>query len=306
MKILFLMLHVRQDFHNSFTIALKKLAEVKEYNYLERFRAIGQDKMNIEIIELVKTFRPTVTLCIMYEDQIRKETFKAMSKVGTKVVGWFCDDRARFDNYSRHYAPYLDFSITTDAFSVPKYENLNCNVILSQWGSTPEIFKPVPNIRKLYDVSFIGGHHGGRKEYIEFLQSKGIKITCFSNRSSNYLSISDMNKVISQSKINLNFTGNSRDSSIKQFKARFFEITATGGFLLSEYAPKIEDFFISGKEIETFKTPEELWKKTKYYLEQEEEREAIAEAGYNRAIRDHTYLRRFKYILHQILSKDYE
>jgi len=304
MKILFLMLKVRQDFHNSFTCALNKFpkVEVKEYNYLNRFREVGQEKMNKEVISIVQSYKPDITLCIMYQDQIKKETFKELSKHGTIVLGWFCDDRARFDNYSKYYAPYLDYSITTDFFSVPKYEKIGCRVILSQWGSTPDLFKPIKEEKKIYDVSFIGGPHGGRQEYINFLKSNGIEVAWFGKDASTYLNIDEQNKVISQSKINLNFTGNSHDPSIKQIKTRFFEITSSGGFLLSEYAPKIEDFFIPGKEIETFVTKEELVDKIKYYLTHPKEREEIARRGYLRSIKEHTYTARFRNIFRRLFQ----
>ncbi|GAH48310.1 unnamed protein product, partial [marine sediment metagenome] len=271
MKVLFLMLKVRQDFHNSFTVALQKFpkTEVKEYNYLERFKAIGRDRMNQEVLALVKSWKPWITLCIMYQDQIKRETFEAMREAGTVVCGWFCDDRARWNDYSKNYAPHLDHSITTDHFSVKRYEDIGCKVILSQWGSTPEMFKPVV-ADKIYDISFIGGVHGGRKEWIEFLKSKGVRVAWFGNEPGKYLNVPDQNKVIAQSKINLNFTGNSHDNSIKQIKTRFFEIPAAGGFLLSEYAPKIEDYYVLGKEIVAFKTQKELVEKIRYFCEHDE------------------------------------
>ncbi len=299
MKILFAMLKVRQDFHNSFTVALKQLprTEVEEYNYLDRFRQLGRERMNSELIETVETYRPDIVLCIMYQDQIDKQTFKEMSGLGSVVAGWFCDDRVRFDDYSKIYAPCLDFSITTDAFCVPKYRALGCNPILTQWGSTPELFRPRAVTERIYDVSFIGGPHGGRTEYIKFLESKGIKINWFGKDSSNFLDIPGQNRVISSSKINLNFSGNGRYPHIKQIKTRFFEIPAAGGFLLSEYAPHIEQFYVLGKQIATFTSAEELLARIRHYLSHEKVRETIRNAGYRRAIREHTYVRRFSGIL---------
>ncbi len=299
MKILFLMLKVRQDFSNSFTVALENIGEVKEYNYLEKEQELGRDRMNKDVIELVESYKPDITICIMYQDQIHKETFKMMSKLGTKVLGWFCDDRARFYDYSSKYAPYLDYSITTDYYSMEGYNKIGCKAILSQWGSTPELFAPLP-FHQEYDVSFIGGPHGGRQKSIEIIENFGIKVKWFGKDKSTYLDIDGQNMVISKSKINLNFCGNSRNSHIKQIKTRFFEITAAGGFLLSEYAPKIEDYFVIGREIETFTTLVEAVRKIKRYLVNEDKRNTIRKNGFKRSINDHTYYQRFLDIFKEV------
>lgn len=56
--------------------------------------------------------------------------------------------------------------------------------------------------------------------------------------------------------------------------------------MLSQYTDDLASLFEPDKEAVYFKTPNELVDKTKYYLEHEEEREQIANAGYTRLIRD--------------------
>ena len=58
-------------------------------------------------------------------------------------------------------------------------------------------------------------------------------------------------------------------------------------FALCEYAPGLEHFFEVGKEIDIFHDKEELLEKVKYYLVHEEEREKIAQKGYERALKDY-------------------
>ncbi len=54
-----------------------------------------------------------------------------------------------------------------------------------------------------------------------------------------------------------------------------------------------DEYFTAGSEVETWKTPDELMDKIRYYLEHESERKAIAEAGRKRARSDHTWEKRF-------------
>jgi glycosyltransferase involved in cell wall biosynthesis len=73
---------------------------------------------------------------------------------------------------------------------------------------------------------------------------------------------------------------------------RLFETTGTGVFLLTEYQHNITDYFLPGEEIETFKDNQELIDKIHYYLEHPEKREAIAERGQERCLRDHSMEKR--------------
>jgi len=75
---------------------------------------------------------------------------------------------------------------------------------------------------------------------------------------------------------------------------RLFEVTGVGSFLLTEYHPNIEQLFKPGVEIETFKNSNELIAKVKYYLENPDQREAIARRGQERCLKDHLIENRVK------------
>jgi spore maturation protein CgeB len=92
----------------------------------------------------------------------------------------------------------------------------------------------------------------------------------------------------------------------EQIKGRNFEIPGCGGFLLTGYADNLEDYYEIDKEIVVYKDTNDLIDKIKYYLDHNEEREIIAQAGYERTLRDHTYEKRFNEIFKTIGFKDYE
>jgi spore maturation protein CgeB len=83
-------------------------------------------------------------------------------------------------------------------------------------------------------------------------------------------------------------------------KMGIFEVTMSGNFCLSEYTPEIEDnFIIKGdkKEIDTWKTDEELLEKANYYLKHDKEREEIAKRGHDKCRNNFTWTHRIKKIL---------
>lgn len=79
---------------------------------------------------------------------------------------------------------------------------------------------------------------------------------------------------------------------------RTFEIPGCGAFQLADRVDP--SWFKVEKEVVVFKDLKDLKKKIKYYLENEHERQAIAQAGYRRAHQDHTYEKRFKKLLAEI------
>jgi spore maturation protein CgeB len=100
-------------------------------------------------------------------------------------------------------------------------------------------------------------------------------------------------------KINLNLSTSSQPGA-NQIKGRNFEIPACGGFQLTGTASRLDEFFAPGKEIVLYHTVDDMIEKIRYYLEHEQDRQAVADAGYARVMRDHTYETRFRTLFRQM------
>lgn len=85
-----------------------------------------------------------------------------------------------------------------------------------------------------------------------------------------------------------------------QVKGRNFEVPGCGGFLLTSHAAGLEQYYELGREVACFESVPDLLEKAQYYLAHEQERAAIAEAGYRRTREDHTYERRLNEIFQRI------
>ena len=72
---------------------------------------------------------------------------------------------------------------------------------------------------------------------------------------------------------------------------RTFEVTGMGAFQLTD-GPCVAEYYEPGVECATFRGPDDLVEKVRYYLAHPAERIAIAKRGLLRAWRDHTYHRR--------------
>jgi hypothetical protein len=73
---------------------------------------------------------------------------------------------------------------------------------------------------------------------------------------------------------------------------RNFEALGTGSFLMTNWIPTIDEIFEDGKHLVLYRSEEEMIDKAKYYLAHDEEREKIAQAGYEHVMENHTILHR--------------
>lgn len=73
---------------------------------------------------------------------------------------------------------------------------------------------------------------------------------------------------------------------------RMFEATGTRTCLITDQKKNIADFFVPDKEVVTYNSINECVDKVTYLLNHQNEMEAIAEAGQQRTLKDHTFYKR--------------
>ncbi len=299
---------------------------------------LGKEGMNQELLKAVDAEKPDLCFFFLFGNQIEKETIKKITNSGKTITfNWFADDKWRFENFSKYWAPLFSWVSTDQKSSLKDYENIGYNnVVVGGWACNHYIYKPL-DLPKIYDVSFVGQPHGSRKKIVDEIKKAGINIQCFGRGWPNgKVSQEEMIKIFNQSKINLNFskcsgsfdlkhiikifisksdngfiTFNSPSKWIGNFKSllartqneikgRNFEIPGCNAFLLTGYAEGLESYYELGKETVCFYTTKDLINKIKYYLTHESEREKIAEASYQRTIKHYTYEKKFNEIFTMI------
>ncbi len=295
-------------------------------------REKGRKEMNRLLRLKVQEVRPNLCLFALFTDEIAAETIRWVTdRSGARTVNWFTDDHWRFEYYSRLWAPLFHYVATTDSAAVAKYHAIGVqNVLRTQWGFNHHLFRRVPG-RRQHDVTFVGQVHSNRQHTVELVRKEGIDVRCWGRGwEGGRVSHEEMLRIFSTSAISLNFSEGSASIRLKplaktflnrradgslhlrrpgemldfgltlarksrpQIKGRTFEVPGSGGFLLTGEADNLSDYFVPGREVETFSGPVELIEKIHYYLDHESERETIREAGYARACRDHTYEARFR------------
>lgn len=105
----------------------------------------------------------------------------------------------------------------------------------------------------------------------------------------------DMYRILQNSKITLNHHG--RWASCYANNLRLYEATGVGTLLVTDWKVNLHEMFEPGKEVVTYRTPEECVELVQYYLSHDVERESIAKAGQQRTLREHTYYQRMQELI---------
>ncbi|MGB2705973.1 MAG: glycosyltransferase [Candidatus Omnitrophota bacterium] len=119
----------------------------------------------------------------------------------------------------------------------------------------------------------------------------------------------DINKTFARYEVVLNFSNIWQDGRpgsrlMPHVRLRDFEAPMCRTCYLTGYTDEIAEFYELGKEIDTYHTPEELVDKVRFYLIHPASAEKLREAGYRRALRDHTWKRRFETLFAKIRIKN--
>ncbi len=295
--------------HWNFYDSLRMMGhEITYFDYPSIMAKIGKRPMNLALWDIVTRERPDLLFYVPFNDEINPRVLERITReTSTVTAAWFCDDHWRFDTLSAHYAPCLDWSITTADSALPKYAAMGYErVIKSQWGSNTWLYTPSEHLPG-HDVMFIGMAHGERPQVVAEFQSAGIDIVVRGTgwpggRVAQATAIEAMGR----SRICLNLSNAStpgREGLAQQIKGRHFEIPACGAMQLTDAVAGLDEYFVPDREV-VVAAPDELVAKARHYLANEDERAEIARAGHERAIEEHSYEKRFTDIFATITATD--
>ncbi len=206
-------------------------------------------------------------------------------------------------------AGQADIFYLTNRGEIPIYREKGVNARFITGGCDPEAHYRVSSPAKHYhsEVAFIG--KPSTPERVDFLrrvaanfdlkiwghgwESLGLKSQAAHVYAAEYRNICAGAKIV---------LGWNVDPTIDlYFSNRTWYTLGCGGFLLTAYSPNLEELFQRGGELDWFTTVEECCEKIGYYLENDEERRKIADAGYQLAHTKYRYSDMVKRIMDDII-----
>jgi len=217
-----------------------------------------------------------------YFDQLRY-------KSGAKVIYWTWD----FMDYVPHTFHFTmskaaDLLLTNEGSRITELNKRGINAYYFPFDVSSKEFGRCGYMDKKHDVVFFGSHlmQGDRIEWLKEI-NKSHPVTIFAWNPDKWKEEGftdvhnavygvDFAEEVAQSRIILGFNVN--DHCWGYWSNRVGKVLSVGGFLLQRYVPGMELFLRDGAEY--FSSIEEANEKIEYFLKNDNEREVIAERGY--------------------------
>ncbi len=229
-------------------------------------------------------FRPAHLMLVFRGSGIPGQLIR---RVACKSVLWYQDDVFAAPHVQRDLAfnaRFFDKVYSFDKNAIDEYKKYGVkNIDWLPLGATPEIYHK-QYLPKKYDVSFVGNIYENRQALFKKLEKKfNLYVTQAFAR--------DAAGIYNQSKIVLNL--GIGKTGIQQ---RVFEVLCCGSLLFTSEIPSEGRLFKDKKHLIYF-NDENIEELLAYYLQNEEEREEIALAGYREALAANTFTHRAEKIL---------
>jgi spore maturation protein CgeB len=225
-----------------------------------------------------------------------------------KLFAWDCDGGAAHPD-NKYLSKYIDIFFDTEI----EYVKLNPanfkKVVNLSFCANTNIYKDL-KLKRNNSFYICGALTKERdaifSKLIDFnIVFKGFNWDKLSTKSHNFKikigSVSPEEQAIDYNShigvINIHQVSNNPLSALNM---RTFEAPASNSLLISDYREGIEKYFEIGREILCYKNKDELKKILSEITQSPDSFNMIRDAGYRRAIKDHTYLARMKEVLSYI------
>jgi len=262
-------------------------------------------KMNRDLMKKVAIFKPELVMVLKGETVLPK-TIRSIRQEGIKVINWFMDpiitlaEGLLFDSI-----PEYEHFLVKDKFIARRLTEIgfdNVGFLLECYD--PSIYKKIElsadeKGRYGSEICLVGNIYPYRLRLINNLSGHrfrawGKLVNVKRSEVEGFYQgrpavTSEKAKIFNAAKICFN---SHNPWEIEGVNVRMFEICGCGTFQLTDGTLHSEKVFRDRKEVAYYRDRKELKELAEYYLINEEERKKISEAGYKRALTEHTYEKR--------------
>ncbi len=282
-----------------------------------------------DVAKVAARVRPDMML-VLEGMQMAGEKVQAVNDLGIRTAIWFTDD-PYYTDITAGLAVHYQHVFTLERNCLPFYAERGCpKVSYLPLGVYPMTYRPRNvSYSTRGEICFVGTAYWNRVNFfnkaIPLMAHRRLLISgLWWDRLAEFerwRGLIDLGKWMDPDQTSEKYNANKivinshrahDDGSFNQNSAkitavspnpRTFEISASATLQLTDWREDVAQFYIPGKEIVTYHSPEELAVKIEYYLEHEEERQQIALNGLYRTLRDHTYVSRLNQLMDLTMSE---
>lgn len=226
-------------------------------------------------------------------------------------VGMNLDDKTTYTEYTvyrgnamgyRHWASAFDCNLSNSRNLVDIYrdDGFSCLYLPTGFHYNPAIHRFDPPSTFEWEISFVGSCKPERKILIDELSARGIEVKVFGGGWPGAQFSNEGSAIYRKTAINLGIGYNIPGKQITNLKNRDFECPGSGGCYLTTYDWELAGFFHVGKEILCYRDVDDLVEIFSFFRRRPEKCIEIAQAGFARCVREHTWAHRFKTVFEEL------
>ncbi|MFH1879123.1 MAG: glycosyltransferase [Candidatus Omnitrophota bacterium] len=277
------------------------------------FQEWDLNRLNKRLMNCVDAETPDICL-IVGGHHILPDTVRYINGKNIITVLWTTDSPWYFDNVLKAAPAYKHiFCAGTEAIEIFEREGIKGAAWLP-FACDPDYHKPAglcasEKARYGKDVVSVGSFYPNRAEIMEKISDFDIgvwgpywdRIGAFSPLRGKVTDVkinySEWVKIYSAARVVLVLHYDDKKTPCYQASPKLYEAMACGAFVISDNQRDVKNLFENGKHLVIFNSVEDLREKLKFYIANEDQRAAIAMAGYKEVLEKHTYKDRIRVIL---------
>lgn len=267
-------------------------------------RRQGESRLNDILRDQIQHYDPDVVINY-HMAGIASSALRDMLPPGRALLGQIASPIPQNGDFGGY-----DLVLSSLPSFVDYFKDLGLRAELQRLAFEPRVLRRLNGVKKSIPVSFVGSvsrDHTSRSELLEYLcQLPELEVwgrlagdpgngSAIRRRHKGAAWGVTMYQVLAASKITINHHIDIAGSHANNL--RLYEATGVGTMLLTDWKEDLHEIFEPGKEVVTYRSPEECLELVRYYLEHDDEREAIARAGQARTLSEHTFENRMKELM---------
>ena len=271
--------------HTPVTLFYKMISQRRRFTYVAQ-----------KLKRKIETFKPDLLLYIssFFIPQECYDILKDFPDIPR--VGWVSD---AFSSEQKPKADFLDVLFCSDTGYLKATKNFKSRNLFLPLCADETVFKN-SHLPRTGAPFFAGVGNDKRNAYLAAIQDRCViygrrwpKEILSQHEVHNYkLQHDKLQDVINRTiaPINMTFSPNIIDG----LNFRIFEIAACGGLIIVNESKDLKTCYTIGKEAVTYRTPQDLNKLIHDIVTHPDKYQKIAEAGFQRTMREHTYQKRIE------------
>lgn len=303
----------RINYNNKYFFRLNQLLQ----KILSIFSVISINKKRSKKILKILNKSKIELIIVTHDFLLPKEVNLIKNSANVKIIMWFPDHIANFGKAYFMNSDY-DFLFFKDPYIVITLSK----ILKSKIYYLPECFNEFKHKNTVFkienkyicDITTAGNFHSWRVAFFEHLKDFNVKF--WGSPPPVWMPVKVLNRYYQGRSVFNNekaqaFLGakivlnNLHFAEVLSLNVRAFEAAGIGAFQMVDWRPEIDHLFIDGKEIITYKNIQDLKSKITYWLLNPDKRQDIANAGKQRAIKEHTYKHRLNLLIKTVEGIEY-